>query len=107
MSEHFDLEFLYRYYQGEITYQKALAEKDIHFCRVRAVSELSGIRKGEPVTSYCIRRGKTLWFSKKKYIKVDDAKTVILDEWDAQHNNFSNPNTKKIINTLFSIKNTG
>lgn len=102
--EHFDLDFLYRIYSGELTYDDARCEKGISFCRVKAVSELVGIANKNPVVVDCIRQKNVIWFSKKKYMKLHEDKVKILEEWNVQPNSFSNINTRKIIRMLFSLK---
>lgn len=100
--EHFDLDFLYRLYMGTLSYNDALKEKDIRFCRVKSVSELVGIAHKAPVVADCVKQKKTIWFSKRKYIKMHHDRIQILAEWDIRPNDFKNPNTRKIIRMLFS-----
>lgn len=102
IAEHLDMDFLHRIYMGELTYDSALRERGICFCRVRAVSELVGVAGKDPITADCIRQGSSIWFSKEKYIRKNNDKIKILAEWDTQPNDFKNPNTRKIIRMLFS-----
>ncbi len=102
--EYYDLPFLYRLYRKEINIMDALKEKKITFCLVEAVSQIVGINNGIPVKVYCVRQENVFWFSKTKYLKMENGNIRILMEWDSRNKEFHNKNAKKIVKMLVSRK---